>query len=186
MKKCFALWASLMLSCSLSVRAAEIPVTVYADAGYQPYSYADQHGKAAGLYAEIVKVAFSRMKGYRIEIKPVPWKRGMSMLKSGTAFALYPPYMNLKDEPFTWPYSLPLFEEIVVAVCNREVVAKPRPRWPDDYVGLRIGNNAGFLVGGDKFNEAVKAGKIKLEDAADTRTNIIKLSMKRIEMRSLI
>ncbi|UUZ53760.1 hypothetical protein LP419_34955 [Massilia sp. H-1] len=67
------------------------------------------------------------MKGYRITIKPVPWKRGMSMLKAGTAFALYPPYMNLKEEPFTWPYSLPLFEEIVVAVCTREVAARPAP-----------------------------------------------------------
>jgi polar amino acid transport system substrate-binding protein len=181
MKKCFTLWAVLLLCCSLPVAAADIPVTIYADAGYQPYSYADKHGEAAGLYTEIVKVAFSRMKGYRIKIKPVPWKRGMSMIQNGTAFALYPPYMNLKEEPGTWPYSLPLFEEIVVAVCTREVARKARPHWPEDFYGLTIGNNAGFLVGGDKFNDAVKAGKIKMEDAADTRTNILKLGMKRID-----
>ncbi len=105
----------------------------------------------------------------------------MAMLKAGSAFALYPPYMNLKDEPFTWPYSLPLFEEVVVAVCTREVASRPRPRWPDDFHGLRIGNNAGFLVGGEQFNAAVKAGKIVLEEASDTRTNIIKLSLKRID-----
>ncbi|SHG63829.1 ABC transporter substrate-binding protein [Massilia sp. CF038] len=182
MKKCFTLLASLLLSCGmLPAMAADIPVTIYADAGYQPYSYADGNGEAAGLYAEIVKVAFARMKGYRIAIKPVPWKRGMAMLKNGTAFALYPPYMNLKDEPFTWPYSLPLFEEIVVAVCTKDVAARPRPRWPEDFYGLRIGNNAGFLVGGDAFNAAVKSGKITLEEAADTRTNILKLGMKRID-----
>jgi len=181
MKKCFTLWALLLLFCSLPVTAADIPVTIYADAGYQPYSYADKHGEAAGLYAEIVKVAFARMKGYRIKIKPVPWKRGMSMIQNGTAFALYPPYMNLKEEPGTWPYSLPLFEEIVVAVCTPEVARKPRPHWPEDFHGLRIGNNAGFLVGGNTFIEAVKAGKIKMEEAADTRTNILKLGMKRID-----
>lgn len=173
--------ALLLLGACLPGKAADIPVTIYADAGYQPYSYAGRDGKAAGLYAEIVKVAFSRMKGYRIEIKPVPWKRGMAMLKNGTGFALYPPYMNLKDEPFTWPYSLPLFEEIVVAVCTKEVAAKPRPRWPDDFHGLRIGNNAGFLVGGEKFNRAVAEGKIKLEEASDTRANILKLGMKRVD-----
>ena len=171
----------LWLGAGLPARAADIPVTIYADAGYQPYSYAGSDGRAAGLYADIVKTAFARMKGYRIEIKPVPWKRGMAMLKSGAAFALYPPYMNLKDEPFTWPYSLPLYEEIVVAVCTREVAATPRPRWPEDFYGLRIGNNAGFLVGGDKFNSAVKAGKIRLEEASDTRTNILKLGLKRID-----
>lgn len=181
MKKCFTLWAVLLLYCSVPAAAADIPVTIYADAGYQPYSYADKQGEAAGLYADIVKVAFARMKGYRIKIKPVPWKRGMSMIQNGTAFALYPPYMNLKEEPGTWPYSLPLFEEIVVAVCTREVARKARPHWPEDFYGLTIGNNAGFLVGGDKFNDAVKAGKIKMEDAADTRTNILKLGMKRID-----
>lgn len=70
-------------------RAADLPVTVYADAGYHSYSYAGKDGEAAGLYAEIVKVAFSRMKRYRVRIMPVPWKRGIAMLKSGAAFALY-------------------------------------------------------------------------------------------------
>lgn len=171
-------WCTL---CAAPARAADIAVTVYADAGYQPYSYADRNGQAAGLYSEIVKAAFGRMKGYRITIRPVPWKRGMAMLKKGTAFALYPPYMNLKDEPFTWPYSLPLLEEVVVAVCAKEVAARRRARWPEDFHGLRIGNNSGFLVGGDKFNRAVAEGKIRLEEASDTRTNILKLGYKRID-----
>jgi polar amino acid transport system substrate-binding protein len=182
MKSRFLPLSALLLALACApLRAGDIAVTIYADAGYQPYSYAGRDGEAAGLYSEIVKVAFARMKGYKIAIKPVPWKRGMAMMKSGAAFALYPPYMNLKDEPFTWPYSLPLFDEIVVAVCTREVAARPRRRWPEDYYGLKIGNNAGFLVGGDKFNEAVGAGKIKLEEASDTRTNILKLGMKRID-----
>jgi polar amino acid transport system substrate-binding protein len=181
MKNCVTLLAALILAGLCKAEPADIPVTVYADAGYQPYSYADRDGNAAGLYYEIVKVAFGRMKGYQVAIKPVPWKRGMAMLKNGTAFALFPPYMNLKDEPFTWPYSLPLFEEIVVAVCTKEVAAQHRRRWPDDFYGLTIGNNAGFLVGGDEFNAAVKAGKIKIEEAVDTRTNILKLGMRRID-----
>jgi polar amino acid transport system substrate-binding protein len=182
MKICITLLAIVLLfGASPPGRAGDIPVTIYADAGYQPYSYADKDGGPAGLYYEIVKVAFARMKGYRIEIKPVPWKRGMAMLKNGSAFALFPPYMNLKEEPFTWPYSLPLFEEIVVAVCTKEVAAKARPHWPEDFHGLTIGNNSGFLVGGDKFIRAVKAGKIKIEEASDTRTNILKLGLKRID-----
>ena len=182
MKSCFALLVLLLMSALCSAgEVADTPVTVYADAGYQPYAFAREDGEPAGLYFEIVKVAFARMKGYQIEIKPVPWKRGLAMLKNGTAFALYPPYMNLKEEPFTWPYSLPLFEETVVAVCTREAAAKPRSRWPEDFYGLTIGNNAGFKVGGDKFYRAVEAGKIQLEEASDTRTNLIKLGLRRID-----
>ena len=175
------LGALLMSGMCQSTHAADIPVTIYADAGYQPYSYAVKNGEAAGLYFEIVQVAFARMKGYRIVVKTVPWKRGLSMLKNGSAFALYPPYMNLKEEPYIWPYSLPLLDEIVVAVCSPEVAVTPRPRWPEDFYGLRIGSNAGFLVGGDKFYEAVRNGRIKLEEASDTRTNIQKLALKRID-----
>lgn len=166
---------------AMAAAAPDIPVTIYADAGYPPYSY-EKDGKAAGLYFEIVKAAFARMHGYAIEVQTVPWKRGMAMLKSGTALALYPPYLNTRDEPWTWPYSLPLFEEKVVAVCRKEVLAaKPRKRWPDDFYGLTIGNNAGFIIGGTDFDKAVKAGNLRVEEAKDSATNIIKLGMKRLD-----
>lgn len=162
-------------------RAADIAVTIYADEGYPPYSFT-QAGKPAGLYYEIIKAALARMPGYRVTVQPVPWKRGMAMLEQGTALALYPPYLNTRDEPWTWPYSLPLYDEHVVAICRKEVVAKKMPMlWPSDFYGLTIGNNAGFIVGGSDFSEAVKAGKIRVEEARDNRTNILKLGLKRLD-----
>jgi polar amino acid transport system substrate-binding protein len=169
-----------LLALPLSVHAAALPVTIYADAGYPPYSYEDA-GKPAGLYYEIVRTAVSRMPDYKVKIQPVPWKRGMAMLKSGAAFALYPPYMNTKEEPWTWPYSLPLYEEKVVAVCRKELLSKPRRHWPQDFYGLTIGNNAGFVVGGDEFETAVRDGKLRVEEGKDTATNIVKLGLKRID-----
>lgn len=178
MKPCLALLLSALCA---GAQAVDIPVTIYADAGYPPYSY-EKDGKPAGLYYEIVKTAFSRMQGYKIDVQPVPWKRGMALLRSGTGFALYPPYMNTRDEPWTWPYSLPLFEERVVAVCRKDVLAaKPRKRWPDDFYGLTIGNNAGFIVGGEAFEKAVRNGSLRVEEAKDSETNIIKLGMRRID-----
>jgi polar amino acid transport system substrate-binding protein len=167
--------------CAISACAADIPVTIYADAGYPPYSY-EKDGKPAGLYHDIVRAAVGHMQGYKVDIQPVPWKRGMAMLRTGTGFALYPPYMNTRDEPWTWPYSLPLYEEKVVAVCRKDVLAaKPRKRWPEDFYGLTIGNNAGFIVGGEAFDQAVKAGLLRMEEAKDSETNIIKLELKRID-----
>jgi polar amino acid transport system substrate-binding protein len=171
----------LIITLCAAAQAADIPVTIYADAGYPPYSY-EKDGKPAGLYYDIVRAAFAHMHGYRIEVQAVPWKRGMALLKSGSGFALYPPYMNTKDEPWTWPYSMPLLEEHVVAVCRKDVLAaKPRKRWPEDFFGLTIGNNAGFIVGGEAFDQAVKAGKLRMEEAKDSETNIIKLGMRRID-----
>ena len=179
--------STLMLTacCAIAAHAAappqDIPVTIYADAGYPPYSY-EKDGKPAGLYFEIVSAAFRHMHGYKIDVQTVPWKRGMALLKSGTGFALFPPYLNTKDEPWTWPYSLPLYEEKVVAVCRKDVIAaKPRKRWPEDFYGLTIGNNAGFIVGGEAFDKAVQAGSLRVEEGKDSAANIIKLGMKRID-----
>jgi polar amino acid transport system substrate-binding protein len=165
----------------LPARAQIIDVTVYADEGYPPYSYAQQ-GKAAGIYPDIARAAFARMRGYRVALKPVPWKRGMAMLEKGTALALLPPYYNTRDEPWTWPYSLALLDEHVVAVCSREVVAKRGAMaWPAGFYGLRIGNNAGFIVGGEAFEQAIRQGKVVLEEARDTRSNVLKLGLRRID-----
>jgi polar amino acid transport system substrate-binding protein len=164
-----------------SAQADDIPVTIYADAGYPPYSY-EKDGKPAGLYYEIMRTAVARMHGYKVEIQAVPWKRGMALLRNGTGFALYPPYLNTKDEPWTWPYSLPLYEERVVAVCRKDVLAaKPRKRWPEDFYGLTIGNNAGFIVGGEGFEKAVHAGQLRMEEGKDSETNIMKLGLRRID-----
>nr|WP_315249979.1 transporter substrate-binding domain-containing protein [uncultured Duganella sp.] len=177
-RPCLTLFLSALCA---SAQAADIPVTIYADAGYPPYSY-EKDGKPAGLYYEIVRAAFSRMHGYRVEVQTVPWRRGMALLRTGNGFALYPPYMNTKDEPWTWPYSLPLYEERVVAVCRKDVLAaSPRKQWPQDFYGLTIGNNAGFIVGGEMFADAVRTGLLRMEEGKDSETNIIKLGLKRID-----
>ncbi|MYN45552.1 transporter substrate-binding domain-containing protein [Pseudoduganella sp. FT93W] len=171
----------LSSSCAALAQAADVAVTLYADAGYPPYSY-EKNGKPAGLYYEIVSTAVKRMQGYKVEIQPVPWKRGMSLLKSGNGFALYPPYHNTRDEPWTWPYSLPLFEEKVVVICRKDVLAaKARKRWPEDFYGLTIGNNAGFIVGGESFEAASRDGRLKVEEGKDVATNLVKLGLKRID-----
>ena len=171
----------LLIGTASAARAADIAVTLYADEGYPPYSY-DDNGKPAGIYYDIIKTAVARMAGYKVTIVTIPWKRGMAQIARGTAFALYPPYMNLKDEPWTWPYSLPLYDEHVVAMCRKDVVAgKGTMHWPHDFYGLTIGNNAGFIVGGADFDQAVASGKLHMEEGRDNRTNILKLGLKRID-----
>ncbi len=166
---------------STGVFAGDIKVTVYADENYPPYSYSEK-GKVEGIYTEILKMAFSKMKSYEVEIVAVPWKRGLKRLKDGEGFALYPPYFHTLKRPYIWPYSLPIIEEIVVVFCREDLLLKsPRPNWPEDYYGLTIGNNAGFHLGGDKFWQAVKEEKIKVYEAKGNRESILMLGLKRTD-----
>lgn len=160
---------------------AKIEVVIYSDNNYPPYSY-EEEKEAKGIYTEILKTAFSRMDGYNVQIKPIPWKRGLNYLKTGTGLALYPPYHRKKERPYIWPYSIPILDERVVVFCRDDIFEKSlRPNWPEDYYGLTIGNNLGFELGGDKFWQAVKEGKIKLDEVRGNRLNLLKLIARRID-----
>ncbi|BCS99040.1 ABC transporter substrate-binding protein [Desulfoluna limicola] len=156
-------------------------VSVYCDDNYPPYSY-EVDGQARGVYTAILNTAFSRMEGYRVTIVPIPWKRGLHYIKSGEGFAIFPPYYRPETRPYMWPYSDPILREELVVFCRQDVLtAAPRKKWPDDFFGLTLGQNAGFLTGGEAFDEAVKKGDITIDEAMSNRINILKLGIRRVD-----
>lgn len=166
----------LVLAAGLGSAAAASPidVVIYADDGYPPYSYG-VNGEALGLYSEILNRVFVRMPQYRVTLVPVPWKRGLRLLESGQGFALYPPYFRPEERPYI-RYSEPILDEQVVVFCNKATTAsRTLKNWPDDYLGLTIGTNAGFLLGGKEFENYVAAGKITRDASASSHGSVLKM-----------
>ena len=174
--------AALCLSIAASAHAgAATPLVIYGDDDYPPYSYVE-NGQLKGIYTEIVRVALQSMPQYAVQLRPVPWKRGLLMLQTGEAFALYPPYSWRSERPYV-RYSVPLLMEQLVVLCNQDVLAKRALRqWPADYGGLHIGVNAGFLLGDAALTASLRAEKIVLDPAKGTRTNLLKLMRGRIDV----
>lgn len=148
-------------------------VVIIGDDAYPPYSYI-QDGRMQGIYTDVLREVFKSMEGYKVAIYGMPWKRGLLEVKNGKAFAIYPPYHHPDTRPYM-DYDLPILSEEVVAYCNKNVLQKERPNWPEDYYGLTIGNNLGFLVGGEEFYEAVKQGHINLVENSGSRKNLLNL-----------
>ena len=176
--------AAFCLSVAAAVTAARAaapqPVLLYGDDDYPPYSYVE-HGQLKGIYTDIVRAAVRDMPQYQVQLRPVPWKRGVLMLQTGAAFALYPPYSWRSERPYVG-YSAPLLMEQLVVFCNQEVLAQRKlQRWPADYAGLHIGVNAGFLLGDAALMASLQAEKIVLDAAKGTRTNLLKLMRGRID-----
>ncbi len=160
---------------------AETRVTVYCDDNYPPYSYLE-NGEVKGIYTEILKPAFSRMKAYDVQVEAVPYKRGLYLLRTGKGFALYPPYFRPATRPYI-DYSVKILGEILVVFLRRSIADKHRPTvWPGDFYGLTVGKNHGFEISRNQaYMDAVKAGKLRIEEAAGNRANILKLGMARID-----
>jgi polar amino acid transport system substrate-binding protein len=154
-------------------------VTVYGDDDYAPYSYLENN-QFKGMYVDIMREAARRMlPAYRIVIQPIPWKRGLADLERGTSFALFPPGIK-KERYYIDQYSVPLYRETVVLFCTDKVMERPRRVFPDDFVGLSIGVNLGFLLS-ERLMQAAALGKVTLEAAKGNETNLKKLAGSHID-----
>lgn len=157
-------------------------VTIYVDDAYKPYSFKNAKGEAEGIYIDILDAIFKRMPEYTVKLEPVPWKRGRLLMEKGKGLGLAPAFYHGHDWPYLYPYSLPFQVEKIISVCRADFLTKPRPNWPDDYIGLHIGNVAGFDGwGGDKFYALVRQGKIFYEDAPGSAESITKLLLGRVQ-----
>jgi polar amino acid transport system substrate-binding protein len=155
-------------------------VDIYTYDVLPPLAFKNAKGELTGVYIEIVKKAIANMPDYHVSFKIVPWARAKKAAENGTAFAILPPYFHAHDwltvsepkRPYIWPYSLPLFTQHDVVVCNEKVLTKPRKKFPDDYIGLKFVMWRGDGRAGEKFAKMVEEGKIKLHLLNNVKTII--------------
>lgn len=181
MKKIRPFFNGLVFATLLSIftclpALANEAVTIYSDNNYAPYSFVE-NGKPAGIYVDIFNKAFSLMDGYTVTIKPVPWKRGVNLMKEGKGFALFPPYYRPQKRPFM-DYPVPVLDEGYSVITSQDFAGSGDKKWPEDYAGKKVGINSGFSV---PDVEKARSLNVKIEEAASTRSNLMKLISGRMD-----
>jgi polar amino acid transport system substrate-binding protein len=178
MKKIIFILIAYFISNSVVFSAQEVKISTY-DV-LPPFAFRDVQGKLTGVYIEIVKKAVSRMPDYTVSFKVLPWTRAKMEAETGIAFAILPPYFHAHDwltkaepkRPYIWPYSLPLFTQYDVVVCNEKVLAAPRKEYPDDYQGLKFVMWRGDGRAGENFIRLAEEKKIDLHLLNDVKSII--------------
>ncbi|WP_310015463.1 substrate-binding periplasmic protein [Aeromonas salmonicida] len=173
------LWCLFSGLCALA--EAKTRVEILTETNYPPYVW--QEGEEVkGIYVDIVRNVTASMEDYEVVIKALPWRRGLSMVEQGSAFAIFPPYYQPDNRPWMWPYSQPLLDEELVVMCGAGVaVNTPNAQFPADYHGLRFGINAGYMVGGDAFWQAARAKQLDVEEVKGNRENLLKMIRGRVD-----
>jgi polar amino acid transport system substrate-binding protein len=178
MKKLTFLLLIYFISSSVVFSAQKVEIYTYDVLA--PLAFRDKQGELTGVYIEIVKKAISRMPEYTVSFNVVPWTRAKHQTKKGKAFAILPPYFHAHDwltdeepkRPYIWPYSLPLFTQYDIVVCNEKALTRPRTNYPEDYQGLSFVMWRGDGRAGVKFNQMVEENKIKLKLLNDIKSTI--------------
>lgn len=171
-----------ILSVSVAAQSKPIPVTIYCDDAYLPYSYTDKSREARGIYTEILARAFKQMKDYKVTIIPQPWTRAMMALEKHDVFAVYPPYYRPVERPFIKDYSLPILEETIVVYARKSDANKKMKHWPRDWFGKKVGIFTGTMdIAGREFADAIKNGKIQMLEAKRNEENLRNLITRKID-----
>jgi polar amino acid transport system substrate-binding protein len=152
---------------------------LYGDENYPPYSYV-RDGQFSGMYVDILHKAAEHLKpDYVLELRPVSWKRGLLYLERGSGLGLFPPGFK-KERGYIEVYSVPLYQESVVVFCSAQVMQSNPKQFPDDFEGLTMGTNRGFLLS-TRLTDAVQSGIVKVEEANGNASNLKKLAHDRID-----
>jgi len=178
MKKVKVLVLSYLLLSSMAFAEQQVAIVTY-DV-LPPFAFRDDDGELTGVYIDIVKKAVSRMPEYQIKFNLLPWARAKSQVEKGEVFAILPPYFHAHDwltntlpqRPYIWPYSLPLFTQRDVVICNEKVLLQARINYPQDYQGLKFVMWRGDGRAGEAFTNMVKDKKIELHLFNDMKSTI--------------
>lgn len=167
-----SLWIFLLIFQTLGVCAQEVRVLF--DQANPPFMYATG-SKAAGIYPALVSEAFSRMD-CAVSLEALPWKRAlvsMDEAQAGVA-GIYKTEERLQK----YDYSDPLFEETILVVSRADT--------PIAYSGVESlrGKIVGVMRGwtyGDEFENALKNGLFRVEEADGDGQNLEKLRANRLD-----
>lgn len=178
MKIIVFLLITYLISSSAVFSAQEVKICTYDI--LPPFAFRDAKGELTGVYVEIVKKAIERMPGYTVSFRVLPWARAKKEIEEGKSFAIVPPYFHAHDwlteaepkRPYIWPYSLPLFTQYDVVICNEKALAVPRTEYPDDYQGLKFTMFRGDGRAGAEFIQKVKEKQIDLHFTKNVENTI--------------
>ena len=146
---------------------------------YPPYIY-EESGKVAGFSADLLKEVFRRMD-IPVQIKVLPWKRALKMVKDGTADAVLLAFKTEEREQYA---DFP--EEIFITEPTSFFVMKDSGiTWNGELSSLnkyKIGKPLGYSSG-TKFDNAVSSGLIShIDESGSPQITIRKLIKGRIDL----
>ncbi|XYK81770.1 MAG: substrate-binding periplasmic protein [Labrenzia sp.] len=177
--KQYIFFASLSLAL-LPVSASSQDILLVQDEAYPPFME-KQDGKPAGILADIIQAAATRMGNQgTFKLDTVPWSRAVKLVEGDRAHGLVGTYYKPEARPWIGTYSEPLMTEEVGIYCKPGTVETSWD-YPADYKGLTFGNNSGFQTPGAAFFAMVDNGEITLDEAQTTEQNLKKLSSGRID-----
>lgn len=177
---CSTLCAALLIGATSSA-VAQTTIVLYSEAGQRPLSY-EENGVPKGAYIDSVMRVFKRMPpGYKVEIRFASWARTVEEARNGNSAGILGVYYRPRERPFL-NHSKPFYAEEVAVHCNRDAVeGRTFHTYPDDFAGMRFGNQRGYLAPGPRFFEMARQGRIDVVEGHEFQDLVKKMLVREID-----
>ncbi len=138
-----------------------------------------ENGQMKGLDYDIW-MELSKRLGVQADIQLLPFKRLWSYLQTGELDGTLQIYYNADRENEIIYSKTPMHWSAHYILVRKADLPKYKSGNLEDLYGKTVGKNAGFFVT-KEFEEAVKAGKITVDEQASSELNLKKLAAGRID-----
>lgn len=159
---------------------AQTTIVLYSEAGQRPQSY-EENGVPRGAYIESLMRVVKRIPGYKVEVRFASWARVVEEARNGNSAGILGVYYRPGDRPFL-NHSKAFYAEEVAVHCNRDSIrGRTFKTYPDDFIGLKFGNQRGYLAPGPRFFELARTGKIEVVEGHEFQDLVKKMLVGEID-----
>ncbi|RZT41805.1 substrate-binding periplasmic protein [Cupriavidus agavae] len=174
--------AALLLAATLGPAPgiAQTTIVLYSEAGQRPLSY-EENGVPKGAYIDHVRRVLNRIPGYQVEIRFASWARTVEEARNGNSAGILGVYYRPKERPYL-NHSKPFYAEEVAVHCNRDAIeGRTFHHYPDDFAGLRFGNQRNYLAPGPRFFQMGREGRITIVEGHEFQDLVKKMLVGEID-----
>lgn len=178
---CRILCAACACLASTIALAQSTTIVLYSEAGQRPQSY-EENGTPKGAYIDNLQRVLRRMPPeFKVEIRFASWARTVEEARNGNSAGILGVYYRPKERPFL-NHSKPFYSEDVAVHCNRDAIAgRTFHTYPDDFAGLKFGNQRSYLAPGPRFFEFAREGKIEIVEGHEFHDLVKKMLVGEID-----
>ncbi len=159
---------------------AQTTIVLYSEAGQRPQSY-EENGVPRGAYIESLMRVVKRIPGYKVEVRFASWARVVEEARNGNSAGIVGVYYRPGERPFL-NHSKAFYAEEVAVHCNRDSIqGRTFKTYPDDFIGLKFGNQRGYLAPGPRFFQLARTGKIEVIEGHEFQDLVKKMLVGEID-----
>ena len=121
-------------------------IVLATDINYPPFSSLSTQKSSllTGQFIDLIQKIDSNLTDFNIRLVPLKWKNALADTQDGKVHGIVGVAALPQKRPYLIAFSDVIYTENVVVACHKNTIDNELASWPEDFVGQRVVNIAGY------------------------------------------